>query len=292
MILPRDVVKKGEHHLDATTATAATAGLLLLIYALNRGTDYGWTASSTLSLFAGAMALLGMFFWLERRSNAPLVLFDVLRENRIMRAANLTGLLALGSFFGFIFLTTLLMQQQFGYTALHAGTAWLVTTLSGFVIAGLNGAKLAQTVGPKRLLPVGLVAITAAALLLARVPADAHFVRDMVPAFLLGGVAIGMIAPSVQIAALTGATHRTFGFASGFVETMRELGGVVVIAAISTVLVSRLKIAALAHTPASFKLATLHSFHDAYIVIVITGLVGLVVSLVAFRGTPAVSKEV
>lgn len=285
---PRDEVDKGEHHLDANTAIAATAGLLLLIYALNRGTDYGWGAASTLGLFGGAAALLGLFVWLERRSNAPLVLFDVLRENRVMRAANLTGLLALGGFFGFIFLTTLFMQEQFGYTALHAGVAWLVLTLTGFFAAGLNGAKLAHTVGPKRLLPFGLLSITAAALLLARVPVDMHFMRDMVPAFLLGGLSIGLVAPSVQISGLTGATHRTFGFASGFAETMRELGGVIVIAAISTTLVSRIKTASLIHNPTAYRLATLHAFHSAYLVIATAGAIGFFVALIAFRGTPAV----
>lgn len=288
MFLLSDNVKKGEHHLDANTAISATSGILLFIYALNRGTDYGWGSASTIGSFVGSAILLGLFFWLENRSEAPLVLFDVLRENRIMRAANITGLFALGSFFGFIFLTTLLMQQQFGYTALHAGTAWLVLTVMGFFAAGLTGARLALTLGPKRLMPMGLTCIMVASLLLARTPIHVDFVRNMVPAFLLGGLAIGFIAPSAQIAGLTGATQRTFGFASGFVETMREIGGVMVIAAISTVLVSRLNRAAHIQAPAAHALATLRSFHDAYVVLVVTSVLGIITALVMFRGTPAV----
>jgi EmrB/QacA subfamily drug resistance transporter len=290
-ILPRDVIIKGEHHLDANTAVAATSGLLLLIYAMNRGTDYGWTAISTLGLFAAAAAFLGGFLWLENRSEAPLVLFEELRKNRTMRAANLTALLAFGGFFGFIFLTTLFMQQQLGYSALHTGLAWLFLTVSGFFAAGLTGAKLAITFGTKPLLSIGLACITVAALLLARTPVDVHFVRDMLPAFLLGGIAIGLTAPSIQISALTGATHKTFGFASGFVETMRELGSVLVIASISTVLVSRLKIASLVHDPAAHRLAALHGFHAAYIVVAIAGALGLLIALTTFGKSRGMTTE-
>jgi hypothetical protein len=47
-----------------------------------------------------------------------------------------------------------------------------------------------------------------------------------------------MAAPAAQIGALSGVTHSMTGLASGLVETMREIGGAVGVAAVSTVLVS------------------------------------------------------
>ena len=50
-----------------------TGGLLLLVYALNRGADHGWTSPSTLLLFGVAGLLLAAFVGVEGRSQAPLV---------------------------------------------------------------------------------------------------------------------------------------------------------------------------------------------------------------------------
>ena len=91
----------------------------------------------------------------------------------------------------------------------------------------------------RKLLVTGLTLLAVGMLWLARVPADASYVTDLLPAFLLAGVAIGLCAPSVQIGALSGVTESTSGLASGLVETMREIGGAAGVAAVSTVLVSR-----------------------------------------------------
>ncbi len=281
-ILPKDIIKKGEHELDAKSAVTATSGLLLIIYGLNKTTDYGWTSAKTLGLFAAGIAVLLVFVALERRSHAPLMPFSALK-NRTMIAADLTALFAFGAFFGFIFLTTLLMQQQLGYSATHTGLAWLVLTLTGFVAAGLTGAVLAIKFGPKRLILIALAAMAVASYLLLRLPVAPHFVSDMVPAFLLGGLAIGMFAPSVQISALTGVHDKTFGLASGLAETTRELGGVIVIAAISTVLVARAKTAVSVHGKAAHNLAMLNGFHAAYLVVIVAAILGFVVVLVAFN---------
>lgn len=72
---------------------------------------------------------------------------------------------------------------------------------------------------------------------LTRVPPGADYLTDLLPAFLLVGIAIGLSAPSVQIGALSGVAGPTVGLASGLVETMREIGGAVGIAAVSPVLV-------------------------------------------------------
>src|ERR671919_32963 len=84
--------------LDVAGATAVTGGLLLLVYALNRGADYGWTSGSTLVLFAAAALLLAAFVRIEARSPAPLVPAATLR-NRTLVAANLSAFFIFSAFF-------------------------------------------------------------------------------------------------------------------------------------------------------------------------------------------------
>jgi sugar phosphate permease len=115
-------------------------------------------------------------------------------------------------------------------------------------------------------------------LLLTRVPADATYLVDLLPAFLLAGIAIGLCAPSAQIGALSGVSESTFGLASGLVETMREIGGAAGVAAVSTMLVSR---------------AGLDGFRAAFVVISIAAAIGAVTASVAFpRRAQPVEQDV
>ena len=223
---------------DVAGAVSATAGLLLLVYALDRGADVGWGSVSTLGLCAAAVVTLIAFVGVERRSGSPLVPGSVVR-NRVLVAANLSAFFTFAAFFGFIFLGSLLMQQALGYSPTRTGLAWLATTVTSFVAAAVTGGKLVAVVGVRRLLIVGQSLLAVSVVLLTRVPSGADFATDLLPTLLLAGVAGGIAAPAAQIGALSGATASTAGLASGLVETMREIGGAVGVAAVATALVSR-----------------------------------------------------
>jgi len=230
--------QRGTRTFDLAGATTVTGGLLLVVYGLTRGAEEGWTSITTLLVFAAAALLLASFVRIEARSAAPLVPAAAVRH-RTLVAANVSAFFAFSAFFSFIFLATLLMQQVLGYSPTKTGGAWLSTSVTAFVASAVAGARLVALVGVRRLLVTGLSLLTISMLWLTRVSADAIFVSDLLPAFLLAGVAIGLCAPSVQIGALSGVSESTSGLASGLVETMREIGGAAGVAAVSTVLVSR-----------------------------------------------------
>ena len=276
-VLARDNAQRKENKFDAAGATTITGGLLLLVYALNRGADHGWTSASTLLLFSLAGLLLIAFVGVERRSQAPLVPAAALRH-RTLVAANLSAFFTFGAFFSFIFLGSLMMQQVFGYSPTKTGVSWLATSVTAFIASGLTGARLVGTVGVRKLLITGLTLLALGMLWLARVPADANYVTDLLPAFLAAGVAIGFCAPSLQISALTGVAESSAGIASGLVETMREVGGAAGVAAVSTALVSRTGLA---------------GFNAAFVLIAIVSGIGAVTAAVAFqRRTDSVTAHV
>jgi MFS family permease len=153
--VPADRAAAGSRRFDALGASAVTAGLLLLVYGLNRGVDHGWTSPATLVCFAGALVLLTAFVRVESRTRSPLVPAVALR-NRTMVAADLAGFLLFGAIFSFIFLGSLLMQQLLLYSPTRTGLAWLATSLTAFVAAGIAGARLVSAVGVRRLLVVGM----------------------------------------------------------------------------------------------------------------------------------------
>ena len=293
-----DPDRRGSKRFDVAGAVTVTGGLLLLVYALNRSTDYGWSSGSTLGLLAASIVMLSAFVRIEARSRSPLVPGAAVR-NRTLVAANLSAFFLFGAFFAFIFLGSLLMQQVLGYSPTRTGVAWLATTVMSFFAAGIAGAKLVGVVGVRRLLVGGFTLLAIAALLLTRVPAGAHYATDLLPALILGGLAGGMSAPAIQIGALSGVPHSMTGLAGGLVETLREIGGGVVVAVVATVLVSRAGTRAGAASSAAHRLAAVSAFHTAFWVMLIVAALGALTAAIAFpRSTtqqaglePAISPD-
>jgi len=74
VFLPADAAtRRGGERFDVAGAVTVTAGLLLLVYALNYGAGHGWASGSTLGLFAASVVLLAAFVRIEARSRSPLV---------------------------------------------------------------------------------------------------------------------------------------------------------------------------------------------------------------------------
>ncbi|HEX6325532.1 MAG TPA: MFS transporter [Jiangellaceae bacterium] len=251
--------------LDITGAITVTGGLLLFVYALHHGANHDWISGPTMALFAAAGVLLAAFARIEARSAAPIVPPSTWK-NRKLVAANLTGFLSSCAFFSFIFIASLLMQQMLGYSPIKTGLAWLATTVTIFPVA-MAGGQIAALVGVRRLLISGLSLFTVGMLWLIRVPADATYLTDVLPAFLLAGIGFGLCMPALQIGALSGVAREDAGLASGLIETSREVGGAAGVAAVSTVLVAGTGLA---------------SFHIAFVIIVILAVLGLITAVFGF----------
>lgn len=74
--------------LDLPGAITVTAGVTLLVYGIVTTDRHGWVSASTIGLLAGALALIGMFVWIERRSKRPMMPLATLR-NRALAGANI-----------------------------------------------------------------------------------------------------------------------------------------------------------------------------------------------------------
>jgi MFS family permease len=76
-------------------------------------------------------------------------------------------------------------------------------------------------------------------LLLARTPVDATYATDLLPAMLLIGLGAGLGFPSLMTLAMSGATERDSGLASGLVNTSVQVGGAIGLAVLATVATER-----------------------------------------------------
>src|SRR5436305_97409 len=223
-------------HFDLAGATSVTAGLMLLVYGLTRATSDGWSSPVTVGLLSGAAALVAAFVAIESRSRSPLLPLRIFRL-RALSAANATMALVGAVTFSEFFVLTLYVQDVLHYSAVQSGVAF-----SAFALSVVVASNLAQTVvarfGIRTTLTGGLALATISLGLLTRLPVDGHYFWDLFPAFVLGGAGLGFSFVPVTIAALTGVERVDAGVASGLVNTSRQIGGAIGLAAISTIAAS------------------------------------------------------
>src|SRR5919198_3401575 len=220
-------------HFDFPGAATVTAGLMLLVYATTRATSDGWGADTTLGLFAGAAALVLAFVVIELRSPSPLLPLRIFRL-RTLAAANAVMAVVGAVAFSEFFVLTLYLQDILSYSAVESGVAF-----AGFALAVVVASNVAQAivgrVGVRPTLTAGLLASAVSVALLTRLPLDGHYFWDLFPWFVLGGAGMGFSFVPVTIASLTGVDRSDAGVASGLINTSRQIGGAIGLAAASAI---------------------------------------------------------
>jgi EmrB/QacA subfamily drug resistance transporter len=220
-------------HFDFAGATTITAGLMLLVYALTRATTDGWGAPATLALLAASLGLVLTFVVIELRSSAPLLPLRIFRLPTLA-VANTTMLLVGGVAFSEFFVLSLYMQDVLGYSALQSGVAFVAFALT--VVVGSNVAQVVVgRIGVRPALTGGLLVSAVSVALLTRLPVEGHYFWDLFPAYVLGGAGLAFAFVSVTIASLAGVNPSDAGVASGLINTSRQIGGAIGLAAVSAI---------------------------------------------------------
>jgi EmrB/QacA subfamily drug resistance transporter len=238
-VVPESRLAGARRRFDAFGAVTVTGTLLMLVYAISNAPQVGWSATRTIVLLAGSAVLLATFLVVETRVESPLMPLRIFRL-RSVAAANAVGLLLGGSFFGFIFVGTLYMQQVLGYSALQTGVAWLAASLTSVALAGFSQIIVTR-VSPGPVMAFGMALIAAGILWATQVPVHGHFWSSLAGPFFVAGAGTAFSFIPISIAGLTGVAEREAGLASGLLNTSQQLGGAIGVAIASTVAATHLK---------------------------------------------------
>ncbi|MER5839881.1 MFS transporter [Streptomyces prasinus] len=191
-------------------------------------------ALSTTAPF-GALALGSLIALLryESRRREPLI------DLRFFRSAPFSGatviaVSAFASLGGFLFLSTLYLQNVRGLSALEAGLWMLPMALPTFLCAPLSG-RLVGNRGPRLPLLIAGGAMTAAGLLFALFEAETSN-ATLVAGYVLFGVGFGFVNAPITNTAVSGMPRAQAGVASAVASTSRQLGQALGVAVIGAVL--------------------------------------------------------
>jgi EmrB/QacA subfamily drug resistance transporter len=233
-VVPETRVDIARRRYDPLGAVTVTGALVLLAYAIAQAPRVGWGASRTIAELAIGVCLLGVFLVIESRGEAPLMPLRIFRI-QTLAGANAVGFLLGASFYAFIFIGTLYMQQVLGFSALQGGFAWAASGVASMLFAGIS-QTLVTKISAKLVLAFGMTVLGAGIFWTAQAPVHGHYLGDLFGPFLLGvGMGTAFTFIPISIAALAGVAEGEAGLASGLIYTSQELGGALGIAIASSV---------------------------------------------------------
>ena len=210
-----------------------TPALSLLVLALLRGNEDGWTSATILAELGAAVAFMAAFLAIERRVKDPMLPLGLFR-NPSFTGAQLGAFAISGSFFAVFLYTTLYLQQVLGLSPIEAGLTYVPGTVAMFVTSGAT-ANLSEKVHPGVLVSTGLALVATGMALLTLAAVDSSWTIAL-PGSIIGLVGTGLFNPAVIAVALGSAPAEKSGLAAGVNDTFRQAGIAVGVAALGALI--------------------------------------------------------
>ena len=223
--------------LDVPGALFVSAGMFCIVYGFSNAALHSWHSPLTWGFLAAGVVLLAVFAWWETRAPQPLLpLRIVLDRNR--GGAYLSILIAGSALFGIFLFVTYYMQETLGFSPVATGLAFLPMIALVVISSNVSNIVLMPRVGPKPLVPLGMLLGAAGMAWLTRIGVHSTYAADVLPPLLIVGAALGMvIAPSINTGTF-GVAPEDAGVASASVNTGQQLGGSIGTSLLNTVAAS------------------------------------------------------
>jgi EmrB/QacA subfamily drug resistance transporter len=269
--------KNATQKLDVFGSVLVTGGLAALIYGIVNTTTPGnsWTSQATLGWVIGGLALLIVFlFWESKVASHPLVPFRIFKS-RSLSTANLIMLLVGAAFFAMWYFLTYYFQEILHFSVVRTGVAFVPMAVS-IILGAQTSSRLLGKTGARPILLVGGSLATLGFFWLTRIEPSSHFFPAVIVPATLCALAVGLLFAPLATAATSGVDRADAGLASGVLNTSRQVGGSIGLAALGTVATDRSNAALHMVTKAQ---AYVDGYHSAFFV---SALIGVVVTGIAF----------
>ena len=222
-----------ERGLDLPGLGLASTGLFGLIFGLIRAQTLGWAAVEVVISLAAGVVLLAAFVAQELRSSDPMLPMAFFKR-RSFAVTNVVSLAMYFGMFGSIFFMSQYLQNVLGNSPFEAGLKLLVWTGAIMLVSPAAG-YFAERFGSRVFMVTGLVLQAIALAWLASEAGVGQSYASMVVPFILGGAGMALVFAPAASAVLASVRTDQTGQASGATNAIRELGGVLGIAVLSTI---------------------------------------------------------
>ncbi|MGI5375024.1 MFS transporter [Streptomyces sp. CA-251387] len=285
LVVPESKVR-AEGSFDLLGALGLSAGLVLFLLPITKGSDWGWTSGTTLGLFGASLVVLLLWGVYELRTQAPLVDLRTTARPAVL-FTNLASIMVGVSFYVVSLVLPQLLQLPKA-TGYGLGQSMVV---AGLLVAPLGltmmftapvYARLSATYGPKTTLILGMLIIAigyGAGLGLMSAPW-----QSLVIAVVLGA-GIGLAYSSLPALIVGAVPASETGAANGLNTLMRSIGTSVSSAVIGMVLANT------ANNVNGVAIPTMHGFRVSFLIATAAVAVGLLLALFLPKHRPAAHPQ-
>ncbi|MFJ8011303.1 MFS transporter [Streptomyces sp. NPDC096339] len=217
---------------DLLGTATVTLALTCLVWGLTTVRGAGWTDARVAGALGAAAVLLAAFAVIEARSPDALVPPRLLRAGRVAPGNLLMALLG-SVWIALFFFLPLYQQQVLGSGPLATGAGQLPFAAANMLGAGLAPA-LSRRAGARAAVTAALLTEAAGLLWLSRLSADGSYAADVLGPSVLVGLGLGAAFVQITAFAVEGVRPQDAGLAGGLVNTTRQVGGAIGLAALTT----------------------------------------------------------
>ncbi|MFB1294875.1 MFS transporter [Mycobacterium sp. pW049] len=207
--------------IDPVGQALAVLFLFGVVYALIEGPVLGWTNARVVGFGTAAVLAFALFLRYESRRVDPFVDLRFFRSIPFT-SATVTAVSAFAAWSAFLFMMSLYLQVERGFSAMHTGLIYLPIAIGALVFSPLSG-RLVGRFGARPSMVISGVLITAAALMLT-ILTNTTPVWELLIVFAVFGIGFAMVNAPVTNAAVSGMPLDRAGAASAVTSTSRQVG--------------------------------------------------------------------
>jgi EmrB/QacA subfamily drug resistance transporter len=227
-VLPRErPARRGRIDLPGVLTFTVAAGAFTA--ALTRVSDNGWTSATTLALLGAGTLAVVTFVAVEARTRWPVLELSLLRRGPLAGVLVAAGLYSVAAF-AYLAYESLWLQSVLGMSPVQTGLALMPLALAAFGVSLLAGRWLHRVPARWRIAG-GLALIGAGALAQAHLGGGSGW-STLSPGLVITGIGVGLATGPLASAGLAAVPVDRGGMASGALNTARQLGYAVGIAAL------------------------------------------------------------
>ncbi|MGI8681381.1 MAG: DHA2 family efflux MFS transporter permease subunit [Mycobacteriales bacterium] len=212
--------------LDLPGAVTGAAGLALCVYPLIEAGRLSGAAMAV--LLAAGVACLGAFVLVEGRRRHPMLPLGLFRS-RAFTVANLVTFVVYGALGGALFLVSIELQTQLGYSALESGAALIPVTVLLLAFSSRVGGLMSRT-GARPLLTAGPLLASAGLVLMVRIAPGATYLTGVLPGIVVFGLGMTLVVAPITSTALGAVDANRSGVASGVNNAVARVAALLAVA--------------------------------------------------------------
>ncbi|MDG5482884.1 MFS transporter [Mycolicibacterium gadium] len=191
------------------------------VFVLIEGPNFGWGDARTIVVAVVAVIALVAFLLFESRRHDPFIDLRFFRSIPFA-SATVIAVCAFAAWGAFLFMMSLYLQEERGFSAMETGLIYLPVAIGALVFSPLSGRMVGRW-GSRPSIVIAGVLITASTVLLTSLSATTP-VWQLLVIFAVFGIGFSMVNAPITNAAVSGMPTDRAGAASAVASTSRQVG--------------------------------------------------------------------